>query len=929
MREAERREAIRLFCQKWKNKGKEDEDDQKFWIEILQNILGVEKPTDYIEFQKKVIVDGNTKRIDAYIPETRVIIEQKSLGISLEKKGSQSGGIELTPYEQAKRYNDNLPHSEKARWIVTSNFAEIWIYNMEAKVPEPEKLMLENIKDQYYRLNFLIDKKEEKVSVENELSVKAGDYIAKIYDLFLKQYKDPNSSVSLQSLNKLCVRLVFCFYAEDAYLFPEKNYFQKYTKKYTGGDYRKSIIEVFKILNIPESERDPYIEADLNAFPYVNGGLFKEENIEIPRIDDELREAIIEASDFDWSQISPTIFGAVFESTLNPETRHIGGMHYTSIENIHKVIDPLFFDDLNEEFDKIKAISKASDKAKALKAFQDKLASLKFLDPACGSGNFLTETYVSLRRLENKIILELNQGQGVFGAEGFNNPIKVSINQFYGIEINDFAVTVAKTALWIAESQMMRETQTLVRTELDFLPLKTNATIVEGNALRIDWETVVPKSELNYIIGNPPFVCQDDRTIEQRKDMIIVFGEGSIENKQDYVIAWYKKALDFMNMTNKGKIKTCFVSTNSICQGESVSTFWHKMFDENTVILYAYRSFVWESEAIDKASVICVIIAFTNCEIKWEKKIFDGKKVIKASYINAYLRDDTNIWITNRKNVNYCNKPKLIKGSEPSDGGNFFLNIDEKNKLEKLYPQLKKYIRPFLGSKEFLNRKSDEITRFCLWFEDCNPADIINIKEIKDRLEKIANKRIKSSSDRIQKKANTPHLFCQIRQPKEDYLLFPRHSAEKYTYIPLGFVSSDIILGDSCSCFPGASLYDFGVLISKIHMIWVQLVCGRLGNGVRYNPSIYNNFPWCSPTTEQKVKIEKTAGAILNARDKNSDCSLAQMYGENMYLFTDLIKSHKANDEAVLDAYGLSKNTSDSEILNFLKKKYQELAKKQ
>ena len=553
MTESERRENARLFCQKWKGKGKEDEDDQKFWIEILQNILGIENVTDKILFQKKVVVDGNTKRIDAYIPETRVIIEQKTLGIALDKKGSQSGGIELTPYEQAKRYNDNLPFDEKARWIVTSNFAEIWIYDMNMKVPEPVKLMLENIKDQFGLLDFLIDKKEDKVSQEVKISIDAGKLISNIHDLFLKQYKDPNSPETLKSLNKLCVRLVFCYYAEDSGLFPGINYFSKYTKNYKGNDFREAIIRVFKTLNTPEAERDPYIDEGLNAFPYVNGGLFEDEKIEIPRIDDELREAILYAStDFDWSPISPTIFGAVFESTLNPETRRAGGMHYTSIENIHKVIDPLFLDNLKREFEEIKTIAVAKDKSKKLLEFQEKLSKLKFLDPACGSGNFLTETYVSLRRLENEVIRILHNGQMFLGIyEGKSNPIKVSINQFYGIEINDFAVTVAKTALWIAESQMMKETEDIVLNSLNFLPLKTNATIVEGNALRIDWETVVSKSELNYIMGNPPFVGYSLQNNEQKADILSVYVDEKgkpykTAGKIDYVSAWYFKAAEYI-----------------------------------------------------------------------------------------------------------------------------------------------------------------------------------------------------------------------------------------------------------------------------------------------------------------------------------------------------------------------------------------------
>ena len=953
MTDAEKREAARLFCQKWKNKGKEDEDDQKFWIEILQNILGVEKPTDYIEFQKKVIVDGNTKRIDAYIPETRVIIEQKSLGISLDKKGSQSGGIELTPYEQAKRYNDNLPLSEKARWIVTSNFAEIWIYDMEAKVPEPEKLMLENIKDQYYRLNFLIDKKEEKVSAEIELSVKAGGYIARIHELFLKQYKDPNSPETLKSLNKLCVRLVFCFYAEDAYLFPEKNYFQKYTKKYTGSDYRDAIIDVFKILNEPEDKRDPYIDEGLNAFPYVNGGLFKEENIEIPRIDDELREAIIEASEFDWSQISPTIFGAVFESTLNPETRRAGGMHYTSIENIHKVIDPLFFDDLNDEFNKIKDISKASDKTKALKTFQDKLASLKFLDPACGSGNFLTETYVSLRRLENKIILELNQGQGVFGAEGFNNPIKVSINQFYGIEINDFAVTVAKTALWIAESQMMRETQTLVRTELDFLPLKTNATIVEGNALRIDWESVVPKSELNYIMGNPPFVGHQWRSKEQVEDMAIAFYDLKNHGKLDYVSAWYQKASDFITPS----IKVAFVSTNSICQGESVGILWRHLFDtKNVEIEFAHLPFKWTSEATEKAGVHCVIIGF-RCDSKensdknppaanaaspftkggldchadksarndvLNKRLYENGKVTFVSHINGYLLNAPDIFIESRGKPLTQGMPQMSKGSQPTDGGNLLLSEEERNDLIKKYPKAQSLIRQYISADDFINNK----LRYCLWLKDVAPNEYSKIPPILERLEAVKQMRLKSPTKSVQKDAEIPMLFTQIRQPETDYLVVPEVSSENRRYIPIGFLTPDVIASNKLYLIPNASLYLFGIMISNVHMAWMRVTAGRLESRYSYSPAVYNNFPWCKPTDIQKSKIETSAQAILDIRAKYPNSSLADLY-KDLTMPPDLRKAHQANDKAVMEAYGLNvKDTSEADCVSFLMNLYKEITSK-
>lgn len=620
MTDAERREAARQFFNKWNGKGKEDEDDRSYWIDFLQDVMGVEHVTDCVDFQKKVVgPDGHTKRIDAYIKATRVLIEQKSLGIDLAKP--QAGHNGMTPYEQAKMYDNGLPVSEKARWIVLSNFNEIWVYDMDTQRPEPKKFRLDEIPTKYSVFDFLVDTKEKKINIETEVSVKAGEFVGLIYDALLKQYINPESEESLKSLNMLCVRLVFCLYAEDAHIFgPSGHMFHDYLSQFETKDMRKALIDLFKILNTPEDERDPYDDSDLAKFPYVNGGLFSDVDIEIPRLTDEIKDILLaKASEgFDWSLISPTIFGAVFESTLNPETRRSGGMHYTSIENIHKVIDPLFLDDLKAEFAEIDVIAVEKTKKQKLEAFQDKLAGLSWLDPACGSGNFLTETYISIRRLENKVIRAildctkgLVDGQIALGA-GYN-PIKVGIEQFYGIEINDFAVTVAKAALWIAESQMMKETEDIISMSLDFLPLKTNANIVEGNALRIDWEDVVPKSKLNYIMGNPPFLGYSMQNEAQKADILSIYKDENnvtykTAGKIDYVSAWYFKASEYMYGT---EIKTAFVSTNSITQGEQVAGVWKPLYERFDVnINFAYKTFVWDSEASQRAHVHCVIIGF-------------------------------------------------------------------------------------------------------------------------------------------------------------------------------------------------------------------------------------------------------------------------------------------------------------------------------
>ncbi len=937
MTDSERREAARQFYQKWVNKGREDEDDRSYWIDFLQDVMGVDHVTDRIIFQKKVLNDKGTlsNRIDAYIPETRVLIEQKSLGIDLSKPQPQHDN--KTPYEQAKEYDNALPVSEKAKWIILSNFSEIWVYDMDTSKPEPQKFDLSEIQTKYSVFEFLINQKQQKISHEMEISVKAGEFVGLIYEALLKQYKDATNKESLRSLNMLCVRLVFCLYAEDAHIFNENNthMFHDYMAQFETKDMRRALIDLFKVLDTPEDKRDPYDTSDLSKFPYVNGGLFEEENIEIPNFTDEIRDILLaKASDgFDWSMISPTIFGAVFESTLNPETRRSGGMHYTSVENIHKVIDPLFLDNLKEELNDILALQVVNTKKSKLEAFQNKLSSLTWYDPACGSGNFLTETYISIRKLENQVIrafLDLRKqhvaGQMVFVGDGsFENPIKVQISQFYGMEINDFAVSVAKTALWIAESQMLKETENILLMHIDFLPLKTNAFIHEGNALTTDWNDVITNYKLSYIMGNPPFVGQAFRTKEQAENMQKVFGKGALENKQDFVICWFKKALDFINSSINHRIDVAFVSTNSICQGESVPTFWKRMIDNNAEILFAYRTFVWGSEANEKAHVHCVIVGFTNHKTSEPKYIFHGDSKSLATHINPYLMDAPDIWLANRINTNIYNLPKMTTGNPPTDDGGLLLTADEKDYFISKYPILKQYIRPFLGSREFLHDKVGSFSRYCFWFVNANPADFTNIPEIKERLERVRRLRESSTADRIQKMAPYPYLFCQIRQPNTNYLIIPETSSERRRYIPMGFIEPNVICSNAVKFIPNASLYIFGVLTSNVHMAWTRVVCGRMKSDYRYSPAIYNNFPWPTPTTEQKNLIIQTAQSILDARALYPDACLADIY-DSLTMPPELQKAHTANDKAVMQAYGFSiKNTSEADCVAALMRMYREM----
>jgi len=925
MTDAQQREAAKAFAEHWKGHGYEKGESQSFWLSLLRDVYGIEHPEQFISFEEQVHLD-HTSFIDGTIPLTRVLIEQKGLGKDLKKPIKQSDGSMLNPFQQAKRYITELPLSQHPRWVVTCNFGEFNIYDMERPGGEPEIVLLENLPTEYYRLSFLVDEGNIHLQREMEVSIQAGEIVGVLYDAFLKQYKDGTSENTLKSLNVLCVRLVFCMYAEDAGIFGKRAMFHDYLASYDTLHIRKALVELFRVLDTRPEERDPYLEPDLAQFPYVNGGLFADESIEIPMFTDEIRELVLAkaSDDFDWSEISPTIFGAVFESTLNPETRRAGGMHYTSIENIHKVIDPLFLDDLKKEFAEICEIGVVKTKEKKLHDFQTKLSTLEFLDPACGSGNFLTETYLSIRRLENQVLMELSHGQISLGDMGEHSPIKVSISQFYGIEINDFAVTVAKTALWIAESQMMKETESIVLMQLDFLPLKTNAYIIEGNALRVDWESVVPKNKLNYIMGNPPFVGQAMRTKEQAKDMQDVFAPSTAGGKLDYVAGWFKKATDYMVGSN---VQTAFVSSNSICQGESVNLLWEMLLGSGIIINFAHTTFKWTSEAKEKAAVMCVIVGFSRVERK-EKILFTGEQYKLVGHINGYLKPASDVFITNRSKSINKGLAKVVQGSPPADDGRLLLSAKEREDWLKKYPELEPVIKPFIGSREFINDTS--YSRYCFWFVDESPAKYKHIPELIDRFNYIREYRLKSPVDRIQKTANKPFLFTQNRQPETDYLIIPRVSSSNRRYIPIGFLTPDVIASDSAVLVYNASLYDFGIICSNVHNSWMRTIAGRLKNDYRYAPSVYYNFPFPTVSDEQKAKIEQTAQAILDARKLYPSNSLADMYGDEMFLFPELLQAHQNNDRTVMQAYGMSiKDTTESscvgEIMELYKKMTEDL----
>ena len=888
---------VKRFVKKWSERGYEKGEAQPFWLALLRDVFNISEPENFISFEVP-IPHGF---IDGLIDETKVLIEQKSSSVSLD---------DAEIFNQAKRYNNALNYSRKARWIITCNFREFRVFDMDKRYPEREPLIifLFELPRRFKELNFIVDESQHKISVEHELSSKAGAIVAKVYDGLRAQVKVTTPD-NLSDLNKLCVRLVFCLYAESIDIFGKHKIFRDYMEG--SRNVRQDLIELFKVLDTPPDKRSPYLDDTLKKFPYVDGGLFKDA-IDFPNFTPEVKRLLLDEASggFKWEEISPAIFGTVFESTLGDDVRRAGGMHYTSTENIHKVIDPLFMDDLRAEFAKAKT-------RKKLIELQDKIAALKFFDPACGSGNFLTETYLSLRRLENDILKELLGSQITLGE--LVDPIKVSIQNFYGIEINNFAVVVAQTALWIAELKMKRETEEIVHKGLELFPLKTYSNIHEANALHVDWQTVAPAAD--YIISNPPFVGASMMDANQKSDAVKIFGKVKLSNSIDYVGAWYHKAAKLMAGTT---IKAAFVSTNSITQGEQVAPLWKKLFDEYGMqIIFGRRTFKWDSESFHKAAIHCVIVGMADKSLPVDKKIFDGEEVLPATNINPYLVDAPTVFIESRAKHLQPFVPRITKGNQPTDDGNFIFNADEAKQFIKKFPVQAHLIHRYLGAKDFLN---GEPIRYCLWLFNVPPNEYASNREIKRRLEAIRIFRKASSAAPTRKAAETPYKFFSTPQGNESCIVIPRVSSERRRYIPIGFIEPTTIISDALSIVPGATVYHFGVLTSSIHMAWVRAVAGRLEMRYRYSGSVvYNNFVWAEPTEEQQRLIEQTAQNILDVRARYPKATLADLYDE-LTMPADLRAAHKKNDLAVAKAYGFENLLDDEpKIVAELMKLYERL----
>lgn len=871
--------------------------------------------------------------IDVVVPDAKTFIEQKSLGINMDKPEPRQGTM-VTPYQQAKRYADQQRNSKRPDYIVICNFGEFRIHHLDDEFPETEyeSFKLEELPEQLHLLDFLVNPQAQRARREQKASLQAGELIGKLYKLLREQYVDPDSAASQHALNVLCVRLVFCLFAEDAGIFP-KNAVLNYLVPFNASALRLALKRLFIQLDTPLDQRDPYDEQALAVMPYVNGGLFTGTDVEIPNFTDEIRELLITelSADTDWSHISPTIFGGVFESTLNPETRHQGGMHYTSPENIHKVIDPLFLDALTDELTDI--INEPGvgvvKRRNNLKRYHDKLAGLTFFDPACGSGNFLTETYISLRRLENKVLSELANDQTALDFGGESSQIRVHISQFYGIEINDFAVSVAQTALWIAKLQADAETEILTSANIDNLPLRDSANIMLGNALQLDWADILEPDQCSFVIGNPPFLGARNQSKEQKAELQATFKSiGATKNlgNIDYVGGWYAKAAKYLGDYD---IRAAFVSTNSICQGEQVANVWSRLWDMGIRIDFAHDTFKWTNGAADQAAVYCVIVGFSK--LGGPKTLFHyptvtgEPEISHPKQLNAYLKDAPEVFVWSRSKP-LSDVPSMGIGNKPIDGGNYLFTQEEKDQFLRAEPKSDPFFHRWYGSREFIQG----IERWVLWVGEASTAELNRLPLVKERIKAVRDYREQSSSAGTRKLAARPKRFHVENIPTTTTILLPQTSSERRKYIPVGFLQPGEFASNAVRLIADGSLYVFAFIHSRVHNAWMRTTSGRLKSDYQYSSKdTYNNLIWPDVTPEQEAEIAQLGQAVLDARAQYPDSTIAQMYDpDNDWMYPELTKAHAALDAAVERAYGLEPGCEEKTIVEHLFKLYSQAVEK-
>lgn len=916
-----RREDAAAFAKKWAGKGDEKQHTQLYWIDFFTNVLGCEDALERLRFEVPSSTEASAHKgyADVLIPTARAIVEQKSLGIDLSKPEQRQGRM-VTPAQQANAYAQGMPLSQQPRYVIACNFEEMWVYDRERDglCREPTlKLPLNELPKNLPAVQFLKGRGEAPETVSQAVSIEAGRIMGRLYEIARASFIDPDSPESHHALSVLMTRLMFLMFCEDAGIIGT-NAFRDYVRHFPAEDLRGALKNLFVWLDTPPESRDPYAGDRLKALPYMNGGLFRERT-EIPPLDETFRTMLLVegCQEFDWSGVSPTVFGSIFEGALSHDHRHKNGQHFTSPENIRRVIGPLFLDELEDEFAAAKSKPTAGGaRTKALRELHRRLGEISILDPAAGSGNFLTESYLCLRRLENKVIFELKSEpeQASISFEGVDmgdEEVMVSLRNFHGIEIEDFACCVAKTALWIAEKQADSETASVTTRVYNPLPLTDYESITQGNALRMDWNEVVPADRVTHICGNPPFIGNSNLTGPQKEDRSSVFGkDGGV---LDYVACWHKKTADFMRGNT---IRAAFVSTNSICQGQQVEPLWRPLFDDGIRIDFAYRPFVWNSEATDEAHVHVVIVGFSRQNVK-PRLLFDGNERREVENINAYLSPASNVFITKRR-LPLSPVPQVIKGFQPTDNGNLVLSDEERGELLRVEPGAEKWIRPFITAKEFINGKS----RWCLWLAGITPSELKQLPQIRKRVEKCREWRnAQTVTGDAYKLRDEPHLMRPSNKFSEDeFVVMPRHSSQRRKYIPFGFESAGNIPGDSISLLPRASVYHFGVLSSRMHNVWTAAVCGRIKSDYRYTSDIvYNNFVWPEPTESQREEIEKCARAVLEARRLYRGSSLADMYDpDNDFLFPELLRAHRKLDAAVEAAYGVDFNGDEEKMVSHL-----------
>ena len=911
------------FASRWANKGNENQDTQRFWIDFYQNVLGVEDAVSRLEFEKPVSTDASTHEgyIDVFIPSAKTLVEQKSLGIDLAKEETRQGR-KVTPAKQGNAYAQGMPLSQQPRYIIACNFAEFWVFDRErdSLCREPLfKLPLAELPKNLAAIQFLKGGAEAPATISRAVSVEAGKIMSKLHDQVAEAFDDPDTPENHHALSVLMTRLMFLMFCEDSGLVAP-NAFRDYVAHFSAGDLRRGLKDLFVWLDTKDEERDKYAEPWLKKLPYMNGGLFREKT-EIPPLSENFRHTLIVegCQEFDWSGVSPTVFGSIFEGALSHDHRRANGQHFTNPENIHKVIDPLFLDGLKAEFDEACAKPVAGGaRTRALKDLHKKIGSISILDPAAGSGNFLTESYLCLRQLENRILFELQGEQASFSFEDSGDrDVLVSLKNFHGIELEDFACCVARTALWIAEKQADADTAKVTQRIYQELPLTDYEGIVNANALRIDWNDVVPAEEVDYVLGNPPFIGNARLEDSQKEDRANVFGRSA--GSLDYVACWHKTASEYM----AGHHTRCaFVSTNSICQGQQVEPLWKPLFENGVHIDFAYPTFEWDSQASDEAHVHVIIVGFSREHIK-EKVLFDREGTPKVvDNINGYLAPIKDMFVSRRSRP-LCDVLPMVRGCQPTDDGNLLLTQEERDELLCREPDAAPYIKPFSMGAEYING----IPRYCIWLDGVDPAALTKLPLVRTRVQAVREFRFTSKKAATQKKAATPWLFDEVRLPKgKSYIAVPKVSSGRRKYVPMGFVTNGMIPGDKLFFISNGGLYEFGVLESQFQNAWMRRVAGRLKSDYSYsNTIVYNNFVWPVETDEHRAKIEKCAQAVLDARNSHPDASLADMYNpDNEFLFADLMRAHDQLDAAVESAYGVDFDGDEDKIVAHLFNLYAE-----